>query len=115
MRRLGHTLTSLTESSDDLKGILRSDLSTGDVVVAKTLNSVYSFRVLEDQTFEVSGGWFDQNGRSALHTTIVGCTWGGCVLKRDAVAICGMCLEFGNRVTTSTIRSVALLRYGTLN
>ena len=39
-----------------------------------------------------------------------GCTWGGTAIKRDLVAARGLRLEFGNRVVTSPIREVRVIR-----
>ncbi|MDA2938136.1 hypothetical protein MYX75_07740, partial [Acidobacteria bacterium AH-259-A15] len=74
--------------------------------------STYSIHVLEDGFYSVSGGWFDRKGLSPLRTTITGCTWGGSAIKIDIVAACGLHLEFGNQVVTSTIRKVCLIRFG---
>jgi hypothetical protein len=37
------------------------------------------------------------------------------VLKRDVIAACGMHLEFGNRVVTSTIQQICHFRSRMLN
>jgi hypothetical protein len=42
--------------------------------------------------------------------SISGCTWGGTAIKRDLVAARGLRLEFGNRVVTSPIREVRVIR-----
>ena len=42
--------------------------------------------------------------------SIAGCTWGGTVIKCDIVAARGLRLEFGNRVVTSPIREVRVVR-----
>ena len=76
-----------------------------------TLNSTYSIRVLEDGFYSVSGGWFDREGLSPFRTTITGCSWGGSAIKLDIVAACGLHLEFGNRVVTSPIRKVYVMRF----
>jgi hypothetical protein len=80
-----------------------------------TANSRYHVRVDEDGWYLVTGGWFDRKGVAPLRTRIAGCTWGGSALKVDVVAACGLCLEFGNRVVTSTIRAVFLLKFGIQN
>jgi hypothetical protein len=47
---------------------------------------------------------------SPITLSISGCTWGGTAIKRDLVAARGLRLEFGNRVVTSPIREVRLIR-----
>jgi len=106
MRKLGYSLDKIVESSDHLKQVQKSDLHFGDVVLIHTLNSVYTVRVLQDNQYLVSGGWFDKNGLSPLKTTITGCTWGGSIIKIDIIAACGLCVEFGNRVVTSPIQKI---------
>jgi hypothetical protein len=65
--------------------------------------------------FAVSGGWFDRHSSSPVRTRINGCTWGGTAIKVDIIAACGLCLEFGNRVVTSSIRSIFILPHGSEN
>ena len=77
-----------------------------------TENSVYSIQVLEDATYLVRGGWFDRQRLSPVTLSISGCTWGGSAIKNDIVAACGLHLEFGNRVLTSRIRDVLVIRGG---
>src|ERR1700694_1133848 len=88
----------------------KSDLKSGDEVLVTTENSVYSIRVHEDATYSVRGGWFDRQGLSPIRISIAGCTWGGTVIKNDIVAACGLHLEFGNRVVTSRIRQIHVIR-----
>ncbi len=115
MKKAGPDLITLIERSRQLQGVQRADLRAGDLVLVATRNSVYALRVLDQATYLVSGGWFDHQGLAPLRTTVAGCTWGGCILKSDVVAVCGMCLEFGNRVVTSTIQKVCVFRHGMLN
>ena len=49
---------------------------------------------------------------SPVRLSIAGCTWGGSVIKNDIVAACGLHLEFGNRLLTSRIRDVLVIRAG---
>jgi hypothetical protein len=65
--------------------------------------------------YSVSGGWFDKKGLSPMTTGIAGCTWRGTAIKVDIVAACGLSLEFGNRLITSTIQKVILLPLGWQN
>jgi len=113
--RLGYSLTGFVERSLQLPQLLKSDLRVGDQVFVKTHNSLYVIRVVENGSYIVSGGWFDRKGLSPMKTTIAGCTWGGSVIKVDVVAACGLCLEFGNRLTTSAIRKVFVFRRGLEN
>jgi hypothetical protein len=50
-----------------------------------------------------------------VKTTITGCTLGGSVIKLDIVAACGLRLEFGNRVVTTPIQKVYVIRLGSQN
>jgi hypothetical protein len=112
MKQLGHNLAAIVEQSQQLKQVRKADLHYGDWVIVQTLNSVYWIRVLEEGFYMVSGGWFDQQGLSPLKTTIAGCTWGGSIIKIDIVAACGLSLEFGNRVVTSTIQKIFVVSNG---
>jgi len=64
----------------------------------------------EDGNYLISGGWVDLQGDSPMKTTIAGCTWGGSAIKEDNVAACGLHLEFGIGVVTSTIQKVSVIR-----
>jgi hypothetical protein len=92
------------------EALRKGDLQRGDRVLVSTENSLYSIHVEEDGSYSISGGWFDRNGLSPATTSIAGCTWGGTAIKRDLVAARGLRLEFGNRVVTSTIREVRVIR-----
>ncbi|MFQ5865554.1 MAG: hypothetical protein ACE5IW_10030 [bacterium] len=109
---LGHSLEKIAEGASQLKKVLKAELQFGDLVLITTQNSVYSVYVLEHGFYLVSGGWFDSKGLSPMKTTITGCTWGGSIVKLDVVAACGLCLEFGNRVVTTPIQKVCVIRYG---
>jgi hypothetical protein len=97
--------------AEGLNAVRKSDLESGDCLMVRTSNSTYSIHVLHDGLYSVSGGWFDRQGLSPLETTITGCTWGGSAIKLDIMAARGLHLEFGNRVVTSRIRDVQILRY----
>ena len=112
MTILDRTLGAIVEHADQLKEVRKAELYLGDWVLVTTENSTYSIHVLEDGLYSISGGWFDRKGLSPLKTTITGCTWGGSAIKIDVVAACGLHLEFGNRVVTSAIRKVDLIRFG---
>jgi hypothetical protein len=107
-RRFGQILERTARCSDRLRMIRRDQLRRGDFLTVRTSNSLYTIRVLGNDRFLVSGGWFDANGSGPVETRISGCTWGGSVIKRDVVAACGLCIEFGNRVTTSLVRRIVM-------
>jgi hypothetical protein len=108
------TVDAILKGIGSFEAIRKADLHHGDRVLVATENSVYSIHVEEDGSYSISGGWFDRNGLSPASTSIAGCTWGGTAIKRDLVAARGLRLEFGNRVVTSTIREVRVIRGGGL-
>ena len=105
----GYMLSALVEHAGKLREVRRTDLNTGDQVFVLTANSRYHVRVAEDGWYHVTGGWFDRKSSAPVRTRIAGCTWGGSALKVDIVAACGLCLEFGNRVTTSPVRKIIVI------
>jgi len=109
MSRYGVSLEAITQLSDHLKEVPKRTLRPGDWVFAKTVNSIYRIRVLDDGYYEVSGGWFERRGIPATKLRIHGCTWGSRVIKSDIVAACGMSIEFSNRLITSMIETVVLI------
>ncbi|MBN2031264.1 hypothetical protein JW824_13600 [bacterium] len=109
------SLDKMVENAIHLKQIRKSGLQFGDLIVITTRNSVYSICVLDDNLYQVSGGWFDRKGLSPMKLPITGCTWGGSVIKMDIVAACGLCLEFGNRVVTSPIRKMCVIPCSSLS
>ncbi|MFQ5709121.1 MAG: hypothetical protein ACE5HO_16825 [bacterium] len=110
MGKLGQSLAKIVQESDRLAQVHKADLRFGDLVLVFTRYSKYSLRVLGNDLYLVSGGWFDKQGLSPMEIKVAGCTWGGSIIKLDIVAACGLCLEFGNRVVTSPIESVTLIR-----
>ncbi len=110
MRSSGQSLDRLLGMTHHLRQVHKADLRVGDWLLVMTLNSVYSIRVIGADHYLVSGGWFDRKGLSPVEMTITGCTWGGSAIKLDVVAVCGLCLEFGNRVVTSPIRKAVVIR-----
>lgn len=108
---VGVPTRELTNTADGSHGqVRRRDLECGDWLVVRTRNSVYTLLALEQDRFAVSGGWFDQQKVSPSRTTVTGCTWGGSAINQDIVASPGLCLEFGNRVMTSRIQRVEVVR-----
>ena len=115
MAKLVHSLDQLVEGASRLKQVYKKDLQCGDVVIIVTRNSHYHLKVLEDNLYLVSGGWFDRKYMSPQKIAVNGCTWGGAVIKVDIVAACGLCIEFGNRVITSAIQSILVIKQGAMN
>ena len=115
MRTRAHSLTDLTDHAASAVGVRRTDVAPGDVLVLYTQNSVYSARCLSNGMFAVSGGWFKNEGKTEVLTTIAGCTWGGKCIHQDLVASPGMRVEFGNRVLTSVLRRVVKIPASMMN
>jgi hypothetical protein len=108
----GRTVEAILGQSADVRPVPKAELSRGDLLIVTTENSVYTIEVVGDSTYHVRGGWFDRRGLSPARLSITGCTWGGSAIKTDVAAACGLQLEFGNRVLTSRIREVHLIRAG---
>lgn len=104
------TVDAILEQVGRFEAIRKADLRRGDRVLVATENSLYCIHVEAEGSYSVSGGWFDKNGMSPVTLSISGCTWGGTAIKRDLVAARGLRLEFGNRVVTSPIRGVQVIR-----
>jgi hypothetical protein len=104
------TVAAILEQIGRSRPVRKSELRSGDHLRVTTENSVYSIRVLPGAVYSVSGGWFDRQGASPTCVSIAGCTWGGSVIRNDIIAACGLHIEFGNRVVTSKIREVRLIR-----
>lgn len=104
------TLEAIVAHLEALSAVPKADLQFGDLVLVTTANSTYSIYALENGRYSVSGGWFDRHGLSPMETEITGCTWGGSVIKVDIMAACGLHLEFSNRVVTSAIRKLQVIR-----
>ena len=100
------TLTGFINDSQARHQIQKRSLRVGDTIILKTVNSVYLIKVLEEEQYIVSGGWFEKNNLSPATLTINGCTWGSSIIKNDIVAACGLHLEFGNKVVTSRITKI---------
>jgi hypothetical protein len=101
---------ALAQRAVSIEEVRKKDLRCGDCVLIRTGNSCYTILVLADGVFWVWGGWFDRKGIAPLRVGINGCTWGGSALKRDVVAARGLCLEFGNRVLTTPIHEIRVVR-----
>ena len=105
----GGTLDTIVQSVGQLEHVPKSGFRPGDCLIIKTCNSTYVLRAQDDGTCLASGGWFDRKGPTPTRVHINGCTWGGSIIKVDIVAAVGLCLEFGNRVTTSPIQKIIVL------
>jgi len=104
------TLGALIDQGPYSDAVWRRQLSRGDMLLVRTRNSLYSIGVLGDDRFLVSGGWFDSNDLAPLTVSINGCTHGGRAIRPDLIAARGLFLEFSNRVLTTRIQSVELVR-----
>jgi hypothetical protein len=111
----GISLESIVSSADGNAGVRRTEVRDGDWLVVKTRNSVYAILIRAGGVCRVSGGWFDRRGKSPMETTVAGCTWGGSVIKADILAAVGLCIEFGNRLTTTEARRIVHFRRASLN
>lgn len=111
----GHILSELVEQVERQPNISKSTLHFNDRLIIKTQNSVYTIISLGQNDVLVFGGWFDKRGLTPYHTQINGCTWGGSILKQDIIASCGMCIEFANRVTTSSVQEILFFPTAGLN
>lgn len=103
------TLTAIARFAKRLSVTRKGDLEPGDCVIVSTRNSVYYLQALGGDLFRASGGWFDKTS-SPRTVTVNGCTFGGSVICTDIVAAHGLFLEFGNRVSTTRIQDVRVLR-----
>jgi hypothetical protein len=108
-------LSNFIKEVDELPALYKSEVSAGDHIQVKTQNSTYSLKVLENNTFKVTGGRFDRIKVSPMEMTITGCGLGGAFVKTDLVAACGLSIEFENRVITSTVVSFAVFKNEQLN
>jgi len=108
---LARTLGAIVDHSRGDDVVRRDEVCGGDQIIIRTRNSVYSLWVLGDGNFAVSGGWFDSRGPSPMQIPVNGCTYGGSAIRHDVVAGKGLFLEFGNRVLTTRIQEVRVIRF----
>ena len=104
-----HDLGTLARVAHETDGVRKDDLRPGDRVLVTTRNSTYSIRMLSPDRYEVSGGWFALHGGSMV-LGINGCTFGGRAIHSGLLAARGLFLEFANRVVTTRIHRVDLIR-----
>src|SRR5262245_33713537 len=103
-------LTTLSRFAHETDGVRKDDLRPGDRVLVTTRNSTYSIRMLSPDRYEVSGGWFASHGHGTMVLGINGCTFGGHAIHSGLLAARGLFLEFANRVVTTRIHRVDLIR-----
>jgi len=106
----GVSLERLATAGAVVEGVRDADLQSGDWVIVETKNSTYALRANGDGTFDATGGWFLREPASGERMRVAGCTWGGSALLTRMIAAPGMFLEFANRVRTTRIREVRVLR-----
>lgn len=106
---LQHAVPALEENVDSPGFVRRGDLAWGDQLLVTTKNSTYCIHRAGRDSWFVWGGWFGRHGDVPAVVRINGCTWGGSVIYPDLLAAPGLFLEFANGVTTTRIRSVAIL------
>lgn len=104
------SLAAIAASVSRLNCLERNRVRAGDWVVVRTCNSTYCLCAQDDGSFLVSGGWFARTSPHPQNVRVNGCTWGGRIIKVDIVAAVGLCLEFGNRVTTSPIVKILVIQ-----
>lgn len=108
-RRAALPLATLAEAADRIAGVRRAELATGDRLLVATRNSIYRLTLCANGLFEVSGGFFERQGRGAVQLAVAGCTAGGRALFRDIIAAPGLFLEFSDGTHTTRIRHVRRL------
>ncbi len=111
----GFDLKNLTDTSNKLPQIYKHNLERGDQLYLKTINSVYIIKVVNNEEYLVSGGWFDKQKLSPYKINIRGCTWGGSAIKTDIIAATGLCVEFGNNLITSAVHKIFFFSNKSIN
>jgi hypothetical protein len=111
----GFDLKNLSEISDRMNQVFKHRLEPGDQVYLKTENSIYIVKVICNDEFLVSGGWFDKQNLSPHKINIRGCTWGGKIIKTDIIAAPGLCIEFSNNLVTSRINKIFFFSRKSIN
>jgi hypothetical protein len=103
-------IDDLAEAAGIVGGVKRHDLHPGDRFIVSTKNSVYALSARSDGSFEVSGGWFEREGKGPTTVEILGCTAGGHALFTEHLAAPGLFMEFGDGLRTTRIRTVRVIR-----
>jgi hypothetical protein len=115
MAKYGLSLNTIIENTDNIRCIKKGSLGIFDYLLVKTINSQYTIKKVDSRFYEISGGWFDKNGKSPTKMIIRGCTWGGSSIYINMLAACGLRLEFGNNVITSPVNQIIVIRGNYLN
>jgi hypothetical protein len=105
-----HDLSTLAGFDHATEGVRKDEVRPGDRVLVTTRNSTYSIRMISPDRYEVSGGWFALHGQGSMVLGINGCTFGGHAIHSGLLAARGLFLEFANRVVTTRIYRVDLIR-----
>ena len=113
--RLGVALGKVIEMADGLCQIHKSEVAADDWIFVKTANSLYRIRVIGDGWYEASGGWFEKKGCSPKTVRISGCSWGGSIIKTGLIAACGLYVEFSNRLVTTSVQRIIVIRSWIMN
>ena len=93
------------------KTVCRHDLQPGDELTVMTKSSLYQVRVMKEDNFVVSGGWFDENGESPRHTRILGCSMDVKTINESIICAYGHHVHFDNGVVTSQVRNIEVKRH----
>jgi hypothetical protein len=86
-------------------GIDLGRLPIGTIVEARTKNSLYKIKKLENGEHEIEGG---KHFPEPCINGINGSTWGGSMIKMNWLGI-GMHIEFTNGPTTSPVQSLKII------
>jgi hypothetical protein len=100
----------MVEHAGDIDGVWADDVQTGDWIIVRTRNSVYSLAPIGHGRYHVTGGWFASHAGVEPEIRVAGCTWGGAAIHTRLVAAVGMFLEFDNGVRTTRIQDVRLIK-----
>ena len=111
----GLNLDRIVDHVDEIHKVPKGSLDPGDYVFVKTVNSMYSICKRDNDLFEVRGGWFDRKGLSPAILSITGCTWGGSIINLGIIAARGLFIEFSNKLITSPLRKIVVIRARQLN
>lgn len=98
-------------SVDESDAVWRSSVSWGDRLTIVTRNSVYRLIAIDDDTFIISGGWFERQNEGPARVKIAGCTCGGAAINRELLAAPGFHLEVANCIVTTAIQQVVHERF----
>jgi hypothetical protein len=112
---IGATLERITRSSHLLPQVRKEELSPGDWVIVRTLKSEYRLKILGNGLVHAGGGWFDRKGHAPMTIGVSGATWGGSAIMPGVFAAVGMRVEFRNRLITSPVRQIVIIKYAIIN